>query len=62
MLFRAAKPFIYLGILVVLISTACWNTAEKKETVVPEKAQTSDASKQNPPEPASYSGEGVNQY
>ncbi len=63
MLYRAVKPFIFLGILVILISTACWNTGGKKETAVPEKPQTSDPTAEEPSaseEPSNSTGGAVN--
>jgi serine protease Do len=62
MLFRIAKPFIFIALLVVLIGTACLNTGGKTETSVPEKPQSSEAPTQ--PEatdkPASSSSEAIN--
>ncbi len=43
MLFRIAKPFVFIALLVVLVSTACLNTGGKTETSVPEKPQSSEA-------------------
>ena len=62
MLFRVLKPFIFLVILVALVSTACLNTGTKTETSVPEKTQASEAptQEQATAKPASSSGKAVN--
>ncbi len=63
MIYRTVKPFIFLVLLVVLISTACWNTGGKTETVAPEKPQSSDATQEEPSapeEPSNSTGGAVN--
>lgn len=62
MLIRATKPFVFLALLVVLVSVACLNTGGGTETNVPEKPQSSEAPTQEPAtaKPASSSGTAVN--
>ena len=63
MLYRVMKPFIFLALLVALVGTACINTADKTETSVPEKTQSSEAPTQEIPatdKPSSSSGGAVN--
>jgi S1-C subfamily serine protease len=56
MLLRVFKPFIFLGLLVVLVGTACLNTG-KTETSVPEKPQVSESA--IPEEPSAPAGKAV---
>ncbi len=57
MLLRVLKPFIFLGLLVVLVGTACLNTGAT-ETSVPEKPQVSDTA--IPDVPSAAAGNAVN--
>jgi len=52
MLYRVMRPFIFLALLVALVSTACLNTGTNTPTSVAEKPQTSEAPTQEKPAPA----------
>ncbi len=60
MIYRTIKPFIFLAILIALVSSACFNSGDKTETAAPEKPQSSDSTQEKPSAPSSSTGEAVN--
>ncbi len=57
MIYRVLKPFVFFGLLVVLVGTACLNSGPT-ETSVPEKPQSGDPSV--PDGPSAPAGKAVN--
>jgi S1-C subfamily serine protease len=57
MIYRVLKPFVFFGLLVILVGTACLNTGAT-ETSVPEKPLSGDPS--IPDEPSAPAGKAVN--
>jgi S1-C subfamily serine protease len=62
MLYRVMKPFIFLALLVALISTACLNTGTSTPASVPEKTQSNEPTQEKPAteKPSSSSTGAVN--